>query len=289
MRASGSQTERRPPRPNGLPDVRLPSTVRAKAETSTPMYSLSERTFAHIEIHPLKDPEPPPHYVRKAAVDYWSVPVRPGYQVGHTTKGGGRRKLAGESAYAIRDVDSFQLPEQEVSKKAASRQADTQNDILSLLDHRVLGKIKRDFQRHKHALSLEEFVDVMTMYLPVKTIGEVKLAVNLCKFFSDVDVNGDGSMEWEEFTSFIIDKGMNLVDSSSAESIEEYQKSPLVDKTPHASKIESMYYVADRDHLIVMEKDMSSFKVLDGKDCTMVAGEKKTHASNSAHNPHNAK
>jgi hypothetical protein len=43
-------------------------------------------------------------------------------------------------------------------------------------------------------------------YLPVKQIGEVKLAVNLCKFFSDVDVNGDGSMEWDEFTSFIIDK-----------------------------------------------------------------------------------
>lgn len=243
-------------------------------------HSLSERTFAHVSIHSLKTPKAPPRYfdkdLRKVVYDggdYWSSPVRPGYQLGQASvRPGGRRQQAyADHKRMFRDVDSFKL-EPEVKKE--SRRPDNHIDILSLLDHRVLGKIKRDFHRHKHPLSLEEFVDVMTQYLPVKQIGEVKLAVNLCKFFSDVDVNGDGSMEWDEFTSFIIDKGMNLVDSSSAESIEAYQKSTLQDKNTHNSRIERIEYMAERDHVVVMEKGMSSFKVLGGKDCTQVANVK---------------
>lgn len=80
-----------------------------------------------------------------------------------------------------------------------------------------------------------------------------------------------GSMEWDEFTSFIIDKGMNFLDSSSADSIEAYQKSSLQDKTRHNSQVDRVFYAPGRDHLIVLEKDMPTFKVLTGKDCQLVA------------------
>ena len=31
---------------------------------------------------------------------------------------------------------------------------------------------------------------------------------NLCELFAQIDINGDGTMEWDEFTSFIVEMGM---------------------------------------------------------------------------------
>jgi hypothetical protein len=98
--------------------------------------------------------------------DYWSSPVRPGYQLG---SGGGAkasgRRLQQQQQF-LREND-LKIQERPV---AAPRPA-LDIDILSLLDHRMLGKIKRDFRRRKHPLSLEEFVEVMTQYVPLHSIA----------------------------------------------------------------------------------------------------------------------
>jgi len=113
----------------------------------------------------------------------------------------------------------------------------------------------------------------MTKYLPVKKLGEVKLAANLCKFFDDVDVNGDGSMEWDEFTAFIIDKGMGskVVQNDSTTSVDLYGPSPVLDKLRHDGCIEQASYFPQLDQLVVFSQDVHTAKVVDARDCTEVA------------------
>lgn len=58
--------------------------------------------------------------------------------------------------------------------------------------------------------SLTEFVHVMTSLLNMDHLmTDDQFAANLIEFFDQVDINGDGSMEWEEFTSFIVEMGMS--------------------------------------------------------------------------------
>lgn len=38
--------------------------------------------------------------------------------------------------------------------------------------------------------------------------SQVQLVKHLVELFEQIDVNGDGSLEWEEFTSFCIEAGM---------------------------------------------------------------------------------
>lgn len=57
-------------------------------------------------------------------------------------------------------------------------------------------------------LSVEEFVSVMLKLLPQQD-GQQRLELvhELSDLFAQVDINGDGSMEFEEFTHFFISSG----------------------------------------------------------------------------------
>ncbi len=60
-------------------------------------------------------------------------------------------------------------------------------------------------------LSLEQFVKVMLVHLNLPdTKDKVGLVKNLIELFKQIDVNNDGSMEWEEFTNHIIELGNRL-------------------------------------------------------------------------------
>ena len=43
-----------------------------------------------------------------------------------------------------------------------------------------------------------------------KTSRALGVVSDLCELFAQIDANGDGSMEWEEFTGFIIEQGMTV-------------------------------------------------------------------------------
>ncbi|RLN54081.1 hypothetical protein BBJ29_007871 [Phytophthora kernoviae] len=68
--------------------------------------------------------------------------------------------------------------------------------------------LKQDFDRAGRGLSLREFVSVMLDRVSWQSDSVVKFIEDLIELFAQVDVNGDGTMEWEEFTSAIIEGGM---------------------------------------------------------------------------------
>ncbi|KAK1939927.1 Suppressor of mec-8 and unc-52 1 [Phytophthora citrophthora] len=80
--------------------------------------------------------------------------------------------------------------------------------IMVRLQVEDLSLLKQDFDRAGRGLSLREFVNVMLDRVSWEPESVVSFIADLVELFAQVDVNGDGTMEWEEFTSAIIEGGM---------------------------------------------------------------------------------
>ncbi len=85
-----------------------------------------------------------------------------------------------------------------------------EKDILSRLHRRNLGLIEKKFPK-EDGLSLNEFVTTLLQYLDYNKEDEVEkieVTLNLIDLFKEIDVNGDETMEWEEFSNYIIELGL---------------------------------------------------------------------------------
>ena len=59
---------------------------------------------------------------------------------------------------------------------------------------------------NEDGFSLLEFVELMKKVIPYDNPGEeCDLVHGLCLLFNEIDINGNGYMEWDEFTGFLIE------------------------------------------------------------------------------------
>ena len=84
------------------------------------------------------------------------------------------------------------------------------NTIMMLLDLNKINKLSEIFKEFDEEEGIEKtvFVEKMKGELPCNLtdpMDETNLVYGLYKFFCEVDFNGDGHMQWKEFTQFIID------------------------------------------------------------------------------------
>ena len=145
-------------------------------------------------------------------------------------------------------------------------QREDENDIMNYLDYRKLEKIHGDYNLiagNTDGLDLKTFIAVMLHHLP-KPSDEVALVRNLMELFEEIDVNGDGFLEWVEFTNHIIDLGMVKKDGVYVDTIKDYKLSEIRDVN-HDTEIEHIFYMESKQHLIVMERDAKRFKVYNAK------------------------
>ncbi|KAK1937170.1 Dynein assembly factor with WDR repeat domains 1 [Phytophthora citrophthora] len=75
-------------------------------------------------------------------------------------------------------------------------------------------------------LPLLDFVEIVLPGLPrAKTVEEKSASISaLIDLFEDIDINGDGVMEFDEFTSFCVDAGMVATRSSAATLKHRYER-----------------------------------------------------------------
>jgi hypothetical protein len=94
-----------------------------------------------------------------------------------------------------------------------------EDDILSHLNYKKLEKISEDFRKNmKKGLTLLEYLKVMLKHLPdIK--DKVGLVKNLIELFKQIDVNGDETLEWDEFSNHIIELGMVRKDKTFIDAI----------------------------------------------------------------------
>ena len=81
-------------------------------------------------------------------------------------------------------------------------------DLIMLMNSENLVSLKQQFAKFRNELDVYQFVSVMQQNLPhaaLSTNDRIALIANLKELFDQVDVNGDGRMEWSELTSFIVE------------------------------------------------------------------------------------
>ena len=86
-------------------------------------------------------------------------------------------------------------------------------DLVRYITPKKLTVIRAEFLRRNETMSLEEFVHVMRKHLlndrslhGLQDHEYEEFTEKLIELFKEVDVNGDGDLEWDEFTVFISEK-----------------------------------------------------------------------------------
>jgi len=89
--------------------------------------------------------------------------------------------------------------------------------LMTALDASRVELIKREFEHRKNRVGQADFISVMLKHLPVHLYSNRDNAADeLFELFKEVDVNGDGTMDWEELTRFMVSKAALLKEKSTA-------------------------------------------------------------------------
>ena len=74
------------------------------------------------------------------------------------------------------------------------------------LSEKMLKSLEKYWKQNDDGLQLEDFVQLMLKRIYTYDDDEkYELAYGSYKLFMEIDINGDGLMEWTEFMQFIID------------------------------------------------------------------------------------
>ena len=76
---------------------------------------------------------------------------------------------------------------------------------MMLLDNERLAALEDEFNEHPDGIKKDNFVWLMECAINYPVKEKIDLVFGLTRLFKDIDINGDGHMEWSEFTQYIID------------------------------------------------------------------------------------
>ncbi|CAK9105709.1 Lissencephaly-1 homolog [Durusdinium trenchii] len=126
-------------------------------------------------------------------------------------------------------------------------------EIMSLLDRAGMNRLRADFEKRPEGLSLAEFVSLIILRLPDTGQSDLEMVAKLLDLFHQVDVNGDGTMEWEEFSEFCIEAGIAASHMSDLEVTEKYVQESYTDVISHTPQITSIKFIPQLDKVAVCE------------------------------------
>lgn len=144
--------------------------------------------------------------------------------------------------------ETIELSRKEFTEKQNNR--DGFSELIMFLTTDNVKRLKREFLQAGLGLNMEQFVLAMQKCLGEWITDETKFAVQCIELFKQVDVNDDGSMEWDEFTSFMGESGVaevlniimlllsfhcikTLTDREIMVAHREYKRLPITDPTLH--------------------------------------------------------
>ena len=137
------------------------------------------------------------------------------------------------------------------------------------LDTSQLNILRDEFDLRQGGLSMEEFISVMSKSLPRASAERLsdETVGSLRELFLQVDVNGDGTMEWDEFTGFCIDQGIAATAGHSSSAVPDQlysERTKWEDKTrTFASAVTRVDWIPELEKVFVSESACTSVKVFD--------------------------
>jgi len=136
-------------------------------------------------------------------------------------------------------------------------------DVVTMLTFDELTSLQDKFRNYPLGMKIEQFVASMLNILRIDEKGEqVKLAVRLKELFEQVDVNGDGSMEWEEFSSFCINNGIKKTHKDKLDQTYAY-RADRMDLYHHGGFFRRLRYLPEISKIVACEGGKLSLKVYD--------------------------
>lgn len=125
-------------------------------------------------------------------------------------------------------IESLKIesPRTEYSKLRHSREQATFN-LMMRMDPSALSAIRHEFYNRDDSVALTEFIYIMSTHLIDAKLNRNEqdkrnFVSDMNELFKEVDVNGDGLMEWEEFTKFTVEKASLLNQRYVISSLPEY-------------------------------------------------------------------
>lgn len=130
-------------------------------------------------------------------------------------------------------------------------------DMMMELDAKKVSYLRHEFEQ-RGELTLSEFVMVMKICLTrenreeLSSGAEAQMISSLCELFAQIDINGDGSLEWSEFTSFVVEMGLET-QQHKPDGIQAYSFSGA--EEIGKARIGKVYYFSGNDSIVTCELD----------------------------------
>jgi WD40 repeat protein len=118
-------------------------------------------------------------------------------------------------------------------------------------------------QEQNSGLSLEQFVSVMLDRVAWTPENVQTFIEDLIELFLQVDVNGDGTMTWEEFTSAIIEGGMGSISEKTEWDDMKYEENLQFRDTFRTAPPKKIQYLPELRKIVLFESNRPVIDVLD--------------------------
>ncbi|CAD8108111.1 unnamed protein product [Paramecium primaurelia] len=150
-------------------------------------------------------------------------------------------------------------------------------DIMEKLHKKKMAVIERCFPDKNskgQGLTIQQFLKVMLEHLDYNKDSKEetkKITLALIELFKEIDVNGDGTMEWVEFSNHIIELGLLRNDRSFKDVIKSYHPAENIkDEQKHETVIDRVYFFDRLKMLLVLEKESPKFKVYNSNTSELI-------------------
>lgn len=162
--------------------------------------------------------------------------------------------------------------------------------LLTALDSEKISELESIWEglpRSQKGLGLDAFVQEFRRRLPRpflispvleldpgdggRDVPEEELIRVLCRLFREIDVNGDGVAEWEEYTKYIVEESVVSQHQAAGSTLPPYVPVQLPGPAPrHTGAVDSLLYVPPVDALVALERRSPVVKVYDAGSCAHV-------------------
>ncbi|OMJ91751.1 hypothetical protein SteCoe_5652 [Stentor coeruleus] len=132
-------------------------------------------------------------------------------------------------------------------------------DLTMNFEPLTISLLKKEFEDNNGSMDLQNFVVVLREHLrnwrpayPNRDKLIVKLLVQL---FKDIDMNGNGTLEWDEFTNYIIEKATTLsaLKKNRVDAIKNYSQSAIKSSFHSDKMIEKLINMEGLDRIGIIE------------------------------------
>jgi hypothetical protein len=157
--------------------------------------------------------------------------------------------------------------------------------LMSHMSAERMTSMRLEFDKRGGSIDVDDFVRIMIAHLPEylncepdpmvdnyradwrsqekhhidhpdapNSVGELELVANLIDLFKEIDINGDGDLEWDEFTSFVVHKANVFKQRYKVSEIDQYHPTEMQHPHRHKNHIDRLHYINKYHQVAAIEQ-----------------------------------